>query len=769
MQKLLLLFLFLLATTFSITFAQTCDLDFEDWENATNANPPTGWQRIDSYVGTAAGNSYSGSKFAGMNTLDDQWVVEPLTCPGEICFYWRASGGSSNYDVDIDWSTDNGTTWTTAHTIALTGSGSPTTYAQECVDLPEASYNAPFTGILVRFNMSRRVGGSFYFDDVCMSSGVCTVVPTQLTFTNLQGGCLQKNTPFSMTICATDAGENIDNTYSFAITVADANLSGMTTQTAINGCVQFTDLQISTAGNYTLSATSGGLSGMSNSITIEDLCPLTSSLKVVAYNLLNFPNGRDDCGTSNTVVPARWDTLGIIMDYVQPDVLMVCELQTEAGADMILSNALNIGGRSNYARANFVLNQSSGGTALNNAFFYNTDKMTFYSQDEVSANVRDIGEYTVFLNDPNLAIHQDTVFIDFYTAHLKAGSAAADISNRENQCNSLQNHTSMNTAERNAIVGGDFNFYDSAEAGYQALLGGTYPFNDPISTPGSWDNGVTFSGVHTQATRSFNTDPLDCGATGGMDSRFDFLLNSNSIMSGTKNVAYVANSYQALGNSGNLFNDAINDPANSSGVPGAVLSALRNGSDHLPVLMELDVTFPQVALPFDLLSFTAKNEEGIAVIEWEVADEREDLDFFTLQRSIDKRSFYDVVHLEKIEETTYSYSEKLNSGTTYYRLKSTEIDGTVSYSKVESLTEKGTSWAIFPNPVRDVLQVKTLSDISSNNNTIVTIYDALGRVVFGQNAEFENALIIQTGAWHPGVYLVEIVNGGERVIYRVVK
>src|SRR5688572_8734966 len=83
----------------------------------------------------------------------------------------------------------------------------------------------------------------------------------------------------------------------------------------------------------------------------------TDTITVMVYNLLNFPNGRNDCGT-NIVVPARWDTLVKIIDYVRPDILMVCELQSAVGADSILNKALNTHGRSGYQRAIFVPNRS---------------------------------------------------------------------------------------------------------------------------------------------------------------------------------------------------------------------------------------------------------------------------------------------------------------------------------------------------------------------------------------------------------------------------
>ena len=297
-------------TVFTIN-AQPCNLDFEDFETATNANPPTGWVRDESYIATFA--PYAGTTHAGFNDLGDILIVEPLTCPGEISFYWRASGASSDYDMDIDWSVDNGMNWTTAHTISLNGSGSPTSYSQTTVDLPEAMFSPPFEGVLIRFHQSRRNGGSFYLDDVCVTEGTCIVTPTKLTFSGLQSGCLQKNTPFAITVCGTDANGYIDNTFAESINInlntGSGSLIGTTSKMPTNGCAVFDDLTLSSAGNYTLGATSTSFTGISSSFEITDVCPLTDTLKVMTYNLLNFPNGRNDCGGGNMVIPERWDTL----------------------------------------------------------------------------------------------------------------------------------------------------------------------------------------------------------------------------------------------------------------------------------------------------------------------------------------------------------------------------------------------------------------------------------------------------------------------------
>ncbi|MFB6306289.1 MAG: hypothetical protein ABEH43_04765, partial [Flavobacteriales bacterium] len=98
------------------------------------------------------------------------------------------------------------------------------------------------------------------------------------------------------------------------------------------------------ADTYTLESTNPNLTAdTSNGIKVRSTCAIKEDTLVnMAYNLLNFPDGWD-CG--NTMdVPARWDTLRTIVQYIKPDALMVVELDKEYGADSILNQSLNVNG-----------------------------------------------------------------------------------------------------------------------------------------------------------------------------------------------------------------------------------------------------------------------------------------------------------------------------------------------------------------------------------------------------------------------------------------
>ena len=312
----------------------------------------------------------------------------------------------------------------------------------------------------------------------------------------------------------------------------------------------------------------------------------TDTLTIVSYNLLNFPDGRDDCGT-NTVVPNRSDTLRKILAYEKPDIFVACEIQTEAGADSVLTRSLNVYGASNYASAAYHDNSTGGD--LQNQLFYNTDKLILKSQDYIVTGIRDIDHYILYANDPNLGVYYDTTFIEVYMCHLKAGSGSSEQSTRAQQTQLLMDFIATRPTDRHHIVCGDLNVYTSNEQGYSQLVSGPFGLVDPINSPGSWNNNGSFSSIHTQSTRtSLN---LDCGSKGGLDDRFDQILISQNMISGEDSIKYLNNSYKTLGNDGNHFNSNLISGTNTS-YPDSLVNALYYMSDHLPVSLKAVITYP---------------------------------------------------------------------------------------------------------------------------------------------------------------------------------
>jgi len=144
-----------------------------------------------------------------------------------------------------------------------------------------------------------------------------------------------------------------------------------------------------------------------------------------------------------------------------------------------------------------------------------------------------------------------------------------------------------------------------------------------------------------------------------------------------------------------------------------------------------------VALPIELLSFTAKSINNQYVLtEWKTASEI-NTDHFTIERSQDAMN-YEIVGTvpaagNSYTPLTYSLSdEDPYLGTSYYRLKQVDIDGNYEYFGPVAVKLK-TDWYgmklvnIYPNPANDKLtyEVESWQDMKIE----IKILDLLGREI----------------------------------------
>ncbi len=306
-------------------------------------------------------------------------------------------------------------------------------------------------------------------------------------------------------------------------------------------------------------------------------------IKVMYYNLLNFPD----------VTPQRVDTLKTILHYDLPDVFVVNELQNNTGANSILNNALNQNGVNYYQKAAFI-----DGPDTDNGLFYNSNKLTLLSQQQIATVLRDISEYILYYNDPNLDANSDTIYFYFYSLHLKASQG--EETQRNIEITTLKNYLNAKGYVENVFIGGDFNFYTDTEPAVNTIKNYfNVNLQDPANAYGNWHNNYNFKNYHTQSTR---TADLGDGSWGGLDDRFDFIFVSGDVMSGSKGVKYVANSFHPMGQDGQRFNGAINNPTNTI-IPQNIATALMYMSDHLPVKLTLDIDYTTNKIDENHLTF----------------------------------------------------------------------------------------------------------------------------------------------------------------------
>jgi len=315
------------------------------------------------------------------------------------------------------------------------------------------------------------------------------------------------------------------------------------------------------------------------------------SINIMFYNLLNFP----EAPPSN-----RPEILKSILDNYQPDLFMVCELQSEIGANTVLSSFPRTED-DRYRAAQFVTNQSSSSNNLQQLVFYNSQKFILDDQRIITTSIRDINHYIFILNTQDSSVNP--IYLDVFVTHLKSSQGFENEQLRLQMVTEFTNYLSNIPSDRFVIFSGDLNLYTSNESAYQELLDPTNSIvlKDPIDSPGGWNNNIAFQDIHTQSTRISNDDFNNYGAGGGLDDRFDFILVSENLQT-SSTLHYVSDSYKAFGNNGNCFNENINDiSCAGTAYSQSIRDHLYNMSDHLPIVIQLQ-TDQVLNLYDDLLS-----------------------------------------------------------------------------------------------------------------------------------------------------------------------
>ncbi|MBP6311156.1 MAG: T9SS type A sorting domain-containing protein [Flavobacteriales bacterium] len=280
--------------------------------------------------------------------------------------------------------------------------------------------------------------------------------------------------------------------------------------------------------------------------------------RIMTWNALNFSTDAQD----------RVVYFQTVVDSLQPDILVVQEVEEEPGAAYFHSAVL--GG--SMAMAPFV-----DGFTTDNALYYNAAVFEAVANIPIQTDLRDISQFVLV----HLA-SGDTLRV--FSVHLKSSSGVENQDLRLNEVNALRAVTDLLPPDAYFIVCGDFNIYGSNEPAYQRLLSttGSGFFIDPIVLPGTWNN-VNYAPHHTQSTRS---TAFGGGASGAMDDRFDMILFSPGLLA-ANGVSYVTNSTWAVGNDGLHYNQSINAMPNAS-VSQTMADALYYATDHLPVVASIE-------------------------------------------------------------------------------------------------------------------------------------------------------------------------------------
>lgn len=192
-----------------------------------------------------------------------------------------------------------------------------------------------------------------------------------------------------------------------------------------------------------------------------------------------------------------------------------------------------------------------------------------------------------------------------------------------------------------------------------------------------------------------------------------------------------------------------------------------SGCARLPVI----ATNTGCTSPVELFSFYAEDRNGDVALLWATASEKNN-DYFDVERSPDGKKFDAISKIKGNGNSgTILYYEFTDEypvyGTSYYRLKQVDFDGTSEYSEVIAVTRQDrTSLNVAPNPFSN----ETFINVSSPNyaKVYLKILDLSGKEVYsGTHNSNEN---ISAGAGlSAGVYIIQILTDDKIYHSKMVK
>lgn len=164
-------------------------------------------------------------------------------------------------------------------------------------------------------------------------------------------------------------------------------------------------------------------------------------------------------------------------------------------------------------------------------------------------------------------------------------------------------------------------------------------------------------------------------------------------------------------------------------------------------------------LPIELKSFNATKKNSEVLLEWETASESNN-DYFTVERSLDAENWQEIGQIDGAgnSQQTLSYDTLDRTplrGTSYYRLKQTDFDGSFSYSEIRSVNfEEGASVLLYPNPAKTKLTIQGEASALKE----IAIFSATGQNVTGRLSRIvndEETIVFDLSGIPSGVYFVK--------------
>ena len=301
----------------------------------------------------------------------------------------------------------------------------------------------------------------------------------------------------------------------------------------------------------------------------------------------------------------------------------------------------------------------------------------------------------------------------------------------------------------------------------------TYPTNNENTWTGAtWTDLPTdvthLTDDYQQASHYWVMDRfwiIDNDATGNYTTypqiEYDFLYDFATDAAGSNIITEANLMAQRFNDNNNTWLDWLYSP-NASG--GSVTVNLANQQDYFKVWTLVDDSDP---LPIELAKFEGQCYDGEVKVTWTTWTESRN-DFFTLERSGDGEHFEMVDVIDGAgnsnQAITYTIDDvSAYGGTSYYRLKDTDVRGNENYSEVIAVTCESSGNTF------DLLNAyqngngRLVIDFTAGENEPynVTLMDPTGRIIIAEsNNAYEgyNQVLLPVLDLARGAYIVKLSN-----------
>lgn len=179
-------------------------------------------------------------------------------------------------------------------------------------------------------------------------------------------------------------------------------------------------------------------------------------------------------------------------------------------------------------------------------------------------------------------------------------------------------------------------------------------------------------------------------------------------------------------------------------------------------------------LPVTLLKFEAYRQNNSQVLlNWETTNEY-NLAGFGVERSLGTTSSF-TNRTFVASQSGYNLKKKYDltdpnayAGTSYYRLRQTDVDGKFVYSNIVAVKGYGSAetMSLYPNPVKTDVQLGLY--VGKTGNATVSILNEAGKTVYQQNIRLytgSNTSTLLLSFLPQGMYLVKTVTPAGTVLF----